>query len=99
MLLGKFEIINKDFRIESTTHALDRMKERNIDPETVKESVKGLDYKVLLYNNSGEEIALIDQENDIAIIIEVRYNKVVIITVIDSANIHIKDGTCLEEIA
>ncbi|MDI3548414.1 MAG: hypothetical protein PWR10_2066 [Halanaerobiales bacterium] len=99
MLLGEFEIINKDFRIESTTHALQRMEERRIDQQVVKEVIKGLDYKVLLYNNSGEEIAIIDQEHDIAVIIEVRLNKVVIITVIDKANIHIKDGTRLEKIA
>ncbi len=99
MLLGQFAIINKDFRIESTTHALKRMEERKINPQVVKEVVEGLDYKVSFYNNSGEEIAIIDQEHDIAVIIEVRFNKVVIITVIDKANIHIKDGTLLEEIA
>lgn len=99
MLLGEFEIIDNDFRIESTTHALKRMEERNIDKQIVKNVVMGLDYKVIRYNNSGEEIAIIDQEHDIAVIIEVRLNKVVIITVIDRANIHIKDGTRLEEIA
>ncbi len=99
MLLGEFEIINKDFRIESTTHALQRMEERDIDTQVVRDVVMSLDHKVLNYNNSGEEIAIIDQEHDIAVIIEVRLDKVVIITVIDRANIHIKDGTRLEEIA
>lgn len=99
MLMGEVKIINNDFRIESTTHARKRMEERKIDKDIVMDVVKGLSYKVLIYNNSGEEIAIIDQEHDIAVIIEVRLNKVVIITVIDRANIHIKDGTLLEEIA
>lgn len=99
MLLAKIKILDKGFRIESTTHALERMEERSIDRDTVTEVIKELENKVLLYNNTGEEIAIINQEHDIAVIIEVRLNKVVIITVIDRANIHIKDGTLLEEIA
>ncbi|MFW6022199.1 MAG: DUF4258 domain-containing protein [Halanaerobiaceae bacterium] len=99
MLLGELAIIDRDFRIESTTHALQRMRERGIEKELVIGVIAELDYKVLRYNNSGDEIAIIDQEHDIAVIIEVRLNKVVIITVIDSANIHIKAGTLLEEIA
>ncbi len=100
MLLAESKIINKGFRIEGTTHAVQRMKERNIDKKIVIELVRSLDYsKLLSYNNTGEEIAIIDQENDIAVIMEVRFNKVVVITVIDRANIHIKEGTRLEEIA
>lgn len=99
MLLGKIAIVNNDFRIESTTHALERMEERGIDRQVVLDVIQELDYKVLIYNDSGEEVAIIDQEHDIAVIIEVRLNKVVVITVIDRANIHIKDGTLLEEIA
>ena len=99
MLLATFKVINRNFRIESTTHAYQRMEERDIDKNTVISSIKGLDYKILLYNNSGEEIAVIDQEHDIAIISEVRYNKIVVITVINRSNIHIKEGTKMEEIA
>jgi len=99
MLLGKITIKNNNFRIESTTHALERMEERGIDRQVVLDVIQELDYKVLIYNDSGEEIAIIDQEHDIAVIIEVRLNKVVVITIIDRANIHIKDGTLLEEIA
>lgn len=99
MLIGNVAITDRNFRIESTTHALQRMEEREIEHDIVINVIQELDYKVLLYNNTGEEIAIIDQENDIAVIIEVRLNKVVIITVIDRACIHIKDGTMLEEIA
>ena len=99
MLLSEVEILDKDFRIESTTHAARRMEERKIKKNIVVDVVKGLDVKALVYNNTGEEIAIIDQLHDIAVITEVRLNKIVIITVIDRANIHIKDGTRLEEIA
>lgn len=99
MLLGNLAITDRNFRIESTTHAMKRMEERGIAHQIVIDVIQELSYKVLLYNDTGEEIAIIDQEHDIAVIIEVRFNKVVIITVIDRANIHIKDGTMLEEIA
>ncbi|AZO95704.1 DUF4258 domain-containing protein [Iocasia frigidifontis] len=99
MLLAEFSIIDYGFRIETTTHALRRMKERDINPAVVGEVIKGLDYKIMFYNNSGEEIAIIDKGHDIAVIIEVRLYKVVVITVIDRSNIHIKEGTLLEQIA
>ena len=99
MLLATFEVLGKHFRIESTTHAYKRMNERNINKNNVISVIKGLNAKILLYNNSGEEIAVIDQQSDIAIISEVRFNKIVIITVINRSNIHIKEGTRMEEIA
>ncbi|GAB6098767.1 hypothetical protein JCM16358_06460 [Halanaerocella petrolearia] len=50
------------------------------------------------YNDTGEEIAVIGQKYNLAVIIEVRNFKAVVITVIDKVNIHIKDGTKLERI-
>ena len=99
MLLSETLLDDRYFRIESTTHALNRMEERDIDQNWVTAIILNLDHKLLDYNDSGEEIAIIDQENNMAIIIEVREFKAVVITVIDRANIHIKDGTRLEEIA
>jgi len=75
------------------------MKERDIDSELVNGIILSLGEKLLEYNDSGDEIAIVDQENNLAVIIEVRECKAVVITVIDRANIHIKDGTLLEEIA
>ncbi|AGB41955.1 hypothetical protein Halha_2061 [Halobacteroides halobius DSM 5150] len=99
MLLSEFMLNGKCFRVEGTTHALERMKEREVDEELVAAIVLSLDHKLLEYNNTGEEVAIIDQEHNLAIIIEVREFKAVVITVINKANIHIKDGTKLEEIA
>jgi hypothetical protein len=75
------------------------MKERAIESNVVTGIILSLGEKLLDYNDSGDEIAIVDQENNLAVIIEVRECKAVIITVIDRANIHIKDGTLLEEIA
>ncbi|KXS42500.1 MULTISPECIES: DUF4258 domain-containing protein [unclassified Candidatus Frackibacter] len=99
MLLTECFLDGRYFRIESTTHALQRMKERDIDSELVNGIILSLGEKLLEYNDSGDEIAIVDQENNLAVIIEVRECKAVVITVIDRANIHIKDGTLLEEIA
>ncbi|GAB6099146.1 hypothetical protein JCM16358_10250 [Halanaerocella petrolearia] len=99
MLLSEFILEDKNFRVEGTTHALERMEEREVDKELVAALVLSLDEKLLEYNDTGEEVAIIDQEHDLAIIIEVREFKAVVITVINKSNIHIKDGTQLEEIA
>ncbi len=99
MLLAECSLEESCFRVESTTHALDRMKERNIDREVVTAIILSLEQKLLDYNDSGEEVAIIDQEHNLAVIIEVRDFKAVVITVINKANIHIKDGTQMEEIA
>lgn len=99
MLLRECFLEDRYFRIESTTHALQRMKERGIESTLVTGIILSLEDKLLEYNNSGKEIAILDQQNNLAVIIEVRQGKAVVITVIDRANIHIKDGTLLEEIA
>ncbi|GAB6139239.1 DUF4258 domain-containing protein [Halanaerobaculum tunisiense] len=99
MLLSEYILDGRNFRVEGTTHALERMKEREVDEELVAAIVLSLDEKLLEYNDSGEEVAIIDQEHNLAIIIEVREFKAVIITVINKSNIHIKDGTQMEEIA
>ncbi|WP_408954791.1 DUF4258 domain-containing protein [Natroniella sp. ANB-PHB2] len=99
MLLTETFLDDSYFRIESTTHALERMEEREIEKELVTAIILSLDQKLLKYNDTGEEIAVVDQENNLAVIIEVRDFKAVVITVIDRSNIHIKDGTRLEEIA
>ncbi len=99
MLLAEFDLAGKSFRIEGTTHALDRMEERKIEKNLAVSIILSLGQKLLNYNDTGEEVAVIDQSNNLAVIIEVREYKAVVITVIDRANIHIKDGTQLEEIA
>ena len=99
MLLNETYFDEKYFRIEGTTHALERMEEREIDQELAVAIILSLDEKLLEYNDTGEEVAIIDQEHNLAVIIEVREFKAVVITVIDRANIHVKDGTLLEEIA
>lgn len=99
MLLAECFLDDQYFRIESTTHAMDRVKERSIDISLVTSIILNLGNKLLDYNDTGDEVAIVDQKNNLAVIIEVREGKAVVITVIDRANIHIKDGTLLEEIA
>ena len=50
-------------------------------------------------NDSGEEIAIVDQHNNLTIIIQVRSYKAVVITVINKTGIYIREGTKLEQIA
>lgn len=99
MLLGEFQLTGNPFRIESTTHAIKRMSQRRIASWVVTGIIAHVGERLLEYNDTGEEIAIIDTERDLAVIAEIRSFKAVVITVIDRGKIFLKDGTRLEEIA
>lgn len=99
MLLGEIQLTGNPFRIECTTHAIQRMSERHIGSRVVKGLLESMGERLLHYNDTGEELAIIDQQNNLAVILQIRYYKAVIITVIDRGRIHIKAGTKLCQIA
>lgn len=99
MLLGEIQLTGNPFRIECTTHALKRMSERRVGSVVVKNLIANIGDRLLSYNNTGEELAIIDPGNDLAVIVEIRFFKAVVITVIDRGKIFIKEGTRLEQIA
>jgi len=99
MFITQFVINNHKFNVETTTHALKRMEQRMVDKYVVAGIILCLGERLLEYNNSGEEIAIIDQNNNVTVIIQVRHYKAVIITVINRTGVYIREGTKMEEIA
>lgn len=99
MLIGQIQINRNPFWIECTTHAIRRMSQRRIASWVVKDLLENVGDKLLLYNNTGEELAIVDTRNDITVIVQVRLHKAVVITVINRGEIYIKRGTRLEHIA
>lgn len=88
------------FRVEFTTHALERMNERKITEETVKSLIRGLGRRRLFeLNDCGSELAILDHTQNMSVILEVRLNKAVVITVMNRSNIFVKKGTLKEQIA
>jgi len=99
MLITEFMVSQQHFRVETTKHALVRMEQRGIDKFAVAGSILCLGERLLNYNNSGEEIAIINHNHGITVIAQVRKNKIVVITVINRANTFVHAGTVLEQIA
>lgn len=96
----KFILNPLPFRVEFTTHAAERMNERKIDQEMVKSMIRSLGKRRLYdYNNSGFELAIVNHQTNMSVILEVRFNKAVVITVMNRSNIYVKKGTLLEQIA
>jgi len=98
MYVCSFLIDNHNFKVETTNHFEERIKGRGINKEVVVENVFSLKDKIKDYNNSGQEVAVIDEDNDLAFILEVRSSKVVLITAINKSDIFLKNGTEVEEI-
>lgn len=99
MLLGEFQLTGNPFRVVSTAHAIRRMSQRGIASWVVTRVIAELGERLLAYNDSGEEVAVIDPERNLAVIAEIRAYKAVVITVIDSGDIFLKQGTRIEKIA
>lgn len=99
MFITQFVINNHNFNVETTNHALKRMEQRRVDKFMVAGIVLCLGERLLEYNDSGEEIAIIDQTNNVTVIIQVRNYKAVIITVINRTGVYIREGTKMEQIA
>jgi len=99
MFITQFVINKQSFNVETTTHALQRMEQRRVDKYVVASSILCLGERLLEYNDSGEEVAIIDQSNNVTVIIQVRNHKAVIITVLNKTGVYIREGTKLEEIA
>ena len=95
MLIGAIEVNRNPFWIECTTHAIRRMSQRRIAAWVVKDLLATVGEKLLAYNNPQDELAIVDAKNNLAIIVQVRLHKAVVITVIDRGEIFIKNGTKL----
>jgi len=93
-----FTLNGKDYSIRITSHALKRIKQRDIDLTVCIENILKLKVKDIVNYENSDEVAIIDKTNDITIIIGFDCNKINIITVIDKIA-YIKDGTLVKKVA
>jgi hypothetical protein len=98
-LLAQIKINNRDYSIRATDHCLQRMAERKIDEYVVSGNVLALgETKLLKLQEAQEEAIIIDKKTNTSIVVAFIRNTVKIITVIDKANVFVKDGTRIERI-
>ena len=96
--LLKFSYNGIEFKIRTTEHSLDRFKERGINVDTACGDIISLG-KERLYNyaKTGDDVAIIDTDNDITTIITFEKNgnnsQIRIRTIIPKSNVWIRKGT------
>lgn len=94
--LGLLKINGDTYSVRATAHAVVRMKQRNIDSYVVIGTVFSLGKQRLLeYIEAERDLAIINEEKKVAVIIAFKNCKIMVETVIDKADIYVKEGTSI----
>ena len=99
-LIAQLKIEKKEYSVRATVHALERMKERNIDEFVVSGNVLALGKaKLQELQKSQEEAIIIDKNTNSAVVIGFKKNTIKVITVINKSNVFVKDNTRVEKLS
>lgn len=91
--LLSFSFNGSEFEIRTTDHTHEHL-ERKYNLDVICGDIVALGKERLYnYTNQGDDVAIIDQDNDITIIITFEGNQIRIRTVIDKSNVWIRKGT------
>ncbi len=98
-LIAQIQIDKNQYSIRATFHALQRMDQRQVDEFVVAGNVLALgEQRLLELQRGNEEAIIIDNKTNTAIVIGFVRNTIKIITVINKANVFVKDDTRIEKI-
>ena len=93
-MINSFTIADKTYSIRLTNHAQQRLNQRNIDLFQVIGSILSLGQKTITaYAGSNRDIFILDKEHNFSIVCNISACTITIITVIDSIDCWIKEGT------
>ena len=97
--LAKFKIGKKEYTIGATYHSIVRIQERHINPKTLLQSIIAIGAPTIAkFGKNNEEAIIIDKENNISIVAGFNGTEISIITVIDRANVFVKENTTVVNI-
>jgi len=104
VLLMGFHYNGTEYEIRCTEHSLDRFHDHNLDVDAALGSIVALGKERMdHFAGDGSDVAIIDKENHISVIItfeaEEKYIQIRIATIIPRSNIFVKAGTkvyCLQ---
>ena len=92
--INQFTLNNKTYSIRLSTHAQQRLQQRQIDLYQVTGSILSLGEKTITaYSGSNRDIFIMDKVNNFSIVCNISVYTITIVTVIDSADCWIKQGT------
>ena len=92
--INTFTINNKTYSIRLSSHAKQRLQQRNIDLYQVTGSILSLGEKTITeYSGSNRDIFIQDKQNNFSIVCNITNRTITIVTVIDNCDCWIKNGT------
>jgi len=92
--INTFTINNKTYSIRLSSHASQRLQQRNIDLYQTTGSILSLGEKTITdYAGSNRDIFIMDKQNNFSIVCNITGYTITIITVIDNIDCWIKNGT------
>ncbi len=92
--VNQFTIKGKTYSIRLTKHAEKRLKQRNIDLYQAVGAILVLGEKrITAYAGSDRDVMILDNTNNFAVVINMKYRTIVIVTVIDKTDCWVKKGT------
>jgi len=98
--INTFTINNKTYSIRLSSHAKQRLQQRNIDLYQVTGSILSLGEKTITeYSGSNRDIFIMDKVNNFSIVCNITNNTITIVTVIDNCDCWIKNGTIAIKLA
>jgi len=93
-MISTFTIANKTYSIRLTAHAKQRITDRNLDLYQVTGSILSLGQQnIEQYSGSNRDIFIMDKQNNFSIVCNITYRTITIVTVIDTTDCWVKNGT------
>lgn len=91
-LMG-FHFNGRNFEIRTTDHTYEHL-ERKYDINVICGDIVALgEERLYNYANQGDDVAIVDQNNDLTVIITFEGNQIRVRTVIDKSNVWVRKGT------
>jgi len=98
-LITTFNIQDRTYSIRATSHAIKRMQQRGIDLEVAIGSLFCLGVKQLKeYQSKDQDIAIINEDHNVTVIISFDNNRIILVTVINKSNAWVESGTSTRRI-
>ena len=93
-VINQFTLNGKTYSIRLTAHAKQRLTDRNLDLYQVTGSILSLGQQnIEQYSGSNRDIFIMDKQNNFSIVCNITYRTITIVTVIDTTDCWIKQGT------
>ena len=92
--INTFTLNNKTYSIRLSSHASQRLQQRNIDLYQTTGSILSLGEKTITaYSGSNRDIFIQDKPNNFSVVCNITNRTITIVTVIDNSDCWIKQGT------